>query len=101
MIRKELCPASELPQPGLIREFSVEGRLLCVANEEGHVYALDGLCPHQGAPLAEGTLENGKLICPWHAWAFDLQTGEEQSGCESVGTYRVEREEGAAMVVLP
>jgi nitrite reductase (NADH) small subunit len=26
--------------------------------------------------LGQGLIEDGKLICPWHAWAFDLKTGE-------------------------
>ena len=41
----------------------------------GRFYAMDGLCPHQGGPLAEGYVEGAEVICPWHAWSFDLKTG--------------------------
>jgi NADPH-dependent 2,4-dienoyl-CoA reductase/sulfur reductase-like enzyme/nitrite reductase/ring-hydroxylating ferredoxin subunit len=36
-------------------------------------YAAD--CPHAGAPLEEGALCNGRIICPWHKATFDLATG--------------------------
>jgi nitrite reductase (NADH) small subunit len=37
---------------------------------------MDNVCPHRGCPLGQGMIEGGKVICPWHAWAFDLKTGE-------------------------
>lgn len=30
------------------------------------VRAYQAKCPHAGAPLAEGAVCNGRLICPWH-----------------------------------
>lgn len=26
--------------------------------------------------MAEGAIEDGKLVCPWHGWEFNLATGE-------------------------
>jgi len=77
-----VCAQSELPQPGLVREFSVGGRPLCVANVDGEICVLDGTCPHEGGPLGEGTLEHGRVVCPWHAYAFDLHTGEAEDDPE-------------------
>lgn len=73
-----ICAQSELPQPGNLREFTVNGHTLCVANVEGVIRVLDGVCPHEGGPLAEGTIEHGCVVCPWHSFAFDLHTGEEK-----------------------
>ena len=42
-----------------------------------------------GGPLAEGIIEDGKLICPWHAWAFDPATGATDSSQERVAVYPV------------
>ncbi len=42
-------------------------------------YAIDGFCPHRGGPLGQGCLENGTVTCPWHAWTFDIKTGECQN----------------------
>jgi phenylpropionate dioxygenase-like ring-hydroxylating dioxygenase large terminal subunit len=38
---------------------------------DGSVSAALDRCPHREAPLSEGTLSNGCLVCPYHAWAFD------------------------------
>ncbi len=70
-----VCAQSELPQPGLVREISVAGRALCVANVNGEICVLDGTCPHEGGPLGEGSIEDGKVVCPWHGYAFDVHTG--------------------------
>ena len=71
-----LCAESELPQPGSVREFTANGRALCVANLDGAICVLDGTCPHEGGPLGEGTIEDGRVVCPWHGYAFNLRTGE-------------------------
>ena len=38
-----------------------------------HAYSAD--CPHAGAPLEEGALCHGRIICPWHKGTFDVATG--------------------------
>lgn len=70
-----ICSQAEIPAAGMVKEFMVEGRALCVANVDGAVCVLDGTCPHEGGPLGEGSIEGGKLVCPWHAYAFDVTTG--------------------------
>ncbi len=56
-------------------EASLGGRTFCVATLHGKTFVLDNECPHHGGPLGEGVLENGKVVCPWHAYGFDLKTG--------------------------
>jgi len=70
-----ICSQAELPSANQAREFVVSGRALCVANVDGTIAVLDGTCPHEGGPLGEGTIEGGKVVCPWHAFAFDVRTG--------------------------
>jgi len=69
---------SELPQPGRVAEFTVNGRPLCVANVQGEICVLDGTCPHEGGQLGEGALEGKRVVCPWHSFAFDVHTGETE-----------------------
>jgi nitrite reductase (NADH) small subunit len=88
----KICVMGELPQPGEAREFSAGSRMLCIANIDGVIRALDNECPHRGGPLAEGMVEDGKLICPWHAWAFDPATGATSSSQERVAVYPVTTE---------
>ena len=71
----KICVRGELPRPGEAKEFIAGARTLCIANIDGVIRALDNECPHRGGPLAEGMIEHGKLICPWHAWSFDPATG--------------------------
>jgi nitrite reductase (NADH) small subunit len=70
-----ICAQVELPAAGNVKEFTVGGRALCVANVGGAICVLDGTCPHEGGPLGEGSIEGGKVVCPWHAYAFDPRTG--------------------------
>jgi apoptosis-inducing factor 3 len=39
------------------------------------VRAFAGKCPHAGAPLDEGAICNGRLICPWHKGSFAITDG--------------------------
>jgi nitrite reductase (NADH) small subunit len=70
-----ICSASELPGVGEVAEFTVQGRALCVAHVDGAIAVLDGVCPHEGGPLGEGVIEEGRLVCPWHGYTFDVRTG--------------------------
>ncbi len=44
--------------------------------EPDKVMACDDVCPHAGAPLSNGLLHGCALMCVWHGWTFDLETGE-------------------------
>lgn len=46
-----------------------------VALFDGKPYAIEDACNHAGASLAEGWLEGRCVVCPMHAYAFDLKTG--------------------------
>jgi nitrite reductase (NADH) small subunit len=71
-----------LPAEGTLKEITVKSRALCVANVHGKICVLDGTCPHEGGPLGEGSIEGGKVVCPWHAYAFDPCTGENDEDPE-------------------
>ncbi|MEL6895152.1 MAG: Rieske (2Fe-2S) protein [Planctomycetota bacterium] len=57
------------------RACPVDGRMVAVFKQEGKFYAIDDLCPHMGASLAEGCLDGGAVSCPWHAWRFSITDG--------------------------
>ena len=48
---------------------------IALFNYKGNFYAIDNTCPHRGAPLGEGRIEEGILICPNHEWRFELKSG--------------------------
>lgn len=66
---------ADLPSCDRVKEFMISGRMLCVANVNGEIYALDNQCLHWGGPLGQGKVEGGKIVCPWHGWQFDPKTG--------------------------
>lgn len=70
-----LCAAQDAPKPGDVMEAEVNGTSVCLANVDGRLSALDNLCPHRQGPLGQGWLEGEAVVCPWHAWAFNITTG--------------------------
>ena len=74
--------------PGSMAQVQVNDRTYVVCNVDGEVFAVDGICPHRGAPLAFGALHDHTIVCPWHAWEFDCRTG--QGDCDSISTIPVD-----------
>jgi nitrite reductase (NADH) small subunit len=72
----KLTTQSELPTVNEAKEFSCGDKEICIANVNGVYSAMDNVCLHQGGPLGQGTIENGKVVCPWHGWAYDPKTGQ-------------------------
>jgi len=55
--------------------FNVAGRTIAVFHTADGYSAIDDFCPHMGASLAGGHCEDGVVLCPWHAWGFQLCDG--------------------------
>jgi nitrite reductase (NADH) small subunit len=70
-----ICRIAELPPEGGVTEVEVGGVKLCVAKLNGKVAVLDNTCTHRGGPLGQGYIAEGNVICPWHAYGFNLVTG--------------------------
>lgn len=64
--------------PGSATEHVADDRIIAVFNVDGEFFALDGICPHQGGPLGQGSLSGCVVTCPWHGWQFDVRTGQHQ-----------------------
>lgn len=60
---------------GTGKELVAGGRVVALYNVDGEFYALDGVCPHAGGPLGQGTLNGCVVTCPWHGWQFNVTTG--------------------------
>lgn len=63
-------------EEGRGRAVPVDGRMVAVFRTSDGWYAIDDLCPHMGASLAEGWLEDDTVSCPWHAWRFCIKDGK-------------------------
>lgn len=118
MTRHVVAPVGELP-PGTRKFLTIGERPITIFNIKGEFFGLLNRCPHQGAALGEGPLiglarssnpgeieytRQGEIIrCPWHAWEFDIRTG--QSYCDPrrfrVKAYPVSVEPGTNVVKGP
>jgi nitrite reductase (NADH) small subunit len=61
--------------PGALIAVQAGERSYALANVEGVLHALDNNCPHNGGPLARGTLLGQEVTCPWHGWRWDVTSG--------------------------
>ncbi|MCS6976210.1 MAG: Rieske (2Fe-2S) protein [Gemmatales bacterium] len=69
-----VAKVGDIPE-GEGRAFEVQGKIIAVFFHAGQYFAIDDVCPHMGASLSEGHVENGIVTCPWHAWRFRITDG--------------------------
>jgi len=72
--RIKVAKVSDIPNKEA-RTYPVGDRMIAIFNQDGIFHAMDDFCPHMGASLAEGWIEDGTIACPWHAWRFSLKDG--------------------------
>jgi len=95
-----LCELDELRE-GEGKCVAIDGFELAVFLTGGQVRVIDNTCPHAGAGLSGGWVDDGCVVCPLHGWAFNLATGElRDSAAVAITTYptRVYDHEGRKLV---
>ena len=72
-----------------------------LARLEGEFYAIGEECTHDGGPLSQGWVEDGRVECPLHGTEFDFKSGEfTEPAADPVKAYPV-RVEGDDVLVGP
>jgi nitrite reductase (NADH) small subunit len=97
-----LGPLDTIPR-GEGRVFNVGANAIAVFHtRSGGVFATEPTCPHRAGPLADGIIGEHKVICPLHAFVFDLSNGEPiGNSCTALKTYPAAvNEQGDIVVVL-
>ena len=61
-------------------EFDAAGVPVLLVRDGGQVRALADRCTHRGAPLHEGEISDGCVVCPWHDSTFRLDDGSIERG---------------------
>lgn len=69
-----VAKVGDIPE-GQGRSFALGGTMVGVFLSGGRYLAINDFCPHMGASLADGYVENDAVSCPWHAWRFSLVDG--------------------------
>src|SRR5262245_50243531 len=90
--------ADDVP-PGHCAEAAVGGKPVAIYNVDGTFYATGNVCLHRGGPLGQGMLTGTSVMCPWHAWSWDVTTCENTGNGElKVPSYPVKVEGGQVLV---
>ncbi|KAL4988118.1 hypothetical protein BDW68DRAFT_187447 [Aspergillus falconensis] len=67
-------------------------------------YAMEAECPHAGGPMeaAQVDIEDSAYIasCPWHAYDFNVETGESSVGIKAC-TFPIDVQEDAVTLTYP
>jgi nitrite reductase (NADH) small subunit len=81
-----------------------EGRCVEIASRQIAIFhtregfvAVENRCPHRGGPLADGIVNGATVVCPLHAWQFDLRSGVSTNHPEAssgLTTYATRVEDG-------
>jgi nitrite reductase (NADH) small subunit len=66
---------AQIPE-GCMKAVTAGGEAIVLYNVGGEIFASADVCPHKGSPLSAGDFDDGVVMCPFHAWEFDVRTGE-------------------------
>jgi nitrite reductase/ring-hydroxylating ferredoxin subunit/uncharacterized membrane protein len=76
---ERMLPEASLRE-GQPQRVDVRGVGVVLVRHQGRIYALGERCSHLGGPLAEGSVDEGGLACPWHGSRFALADGRVLDG---------------------
>lgn len=85
---QQVARYSDLKEGSLI-EVAIGNNKIVLLQHEGKVKAFQGDCPHEGAALAQGHVENGHIVCPLHRRHYSCQTGKHNLSDQCLKTYSV------------
>lgn len=72
--RVTVAKVGDIPEGGAV-VVTVRQKDVAIFRVNGALHAIDDVCPHMGASLSGGFVEDGCVTCPWHYWRFRLNDG--------------------------
>lgn len=102
MSEQRLCRVEEIPD-GAGRRLSIAGiEPVAIFRCDGEVHVVQDTCPHAGASLAEGWVEDHRVACPAHNAEFCLRTGAPLSfpANEPIKTFPIRIVDGEVLADL-
>ena len=73
--RDWVCPglAAEIPETGDYMTFSIAGDpVFCIRDRSGAIKTYSNVCQHRMMQLLQGKGRVSRVVCPYHAWSYDL-----------------------------
>lgn len=75
----------EIPEPGDYLGLDVlDVPVLLTRDFDGELHAFINACAHRGAPVAQGSGNSRRLVCPFHGWSYSHEgelVGRPQESC--------------------
>ena len=96
---RAVCGVDDVPEGGS-HVVEVDDVAVAVFHIDGEYHALNNVCPHQGGPLGDGSVEDGCVYCPWHGWQFEIESGEHVHGIKTATAYPTRVEDDQVLVRL-
>jgi Na+-transporting NADH:ubiquinone oxidoreductase subunit F len=92
----EVCAATDLAKADVIRFDHGKKTFALIRDEDGALYATDGICTHGNTHLANGLVKQGQIECPKHNGRFRLVDGAPARApvCRGLATYPLEDRKG-------
>ena len=84
--------------------FVVGRRVIALFLRDGRYFAIDDDCPHQGASLSKGRVDECGVTCAWHGWRYSLEDGrwlDNPRSQRGVATYPVRVLDNEIQVGVP
>ncbi|MGC2655409.1 MAG: Rieske 2Fe-2S domain-containing protein [Mycobacterium sp.] len=75
------------------------GVVLCRTGD-GRVAAFGEFCPHLAAPMSDGWVDRGRIVCPWHGSRFDVESGQVIRGPSAAPLPRYQARISEGMIEL-
>jgi nitrite reductase/ring-hydroxylating ferredoxin subunit/uncharacterized membrane protein len=76
------------------------GVVVCRTGDNGDVAAFGEFCPHLAAPMSDGWVDRGRLVCPWHGSRFDVCSGAVLRGPSAAALPRYQTRINDGMIEL-
>lgn len=70
----EVAKTDELPA-GRAMVRTIGERRIALYHTATGFFASDNTCPHRGGPLGEGDILGNEIVCPWHFFSFEVDSG--------------------------
>jgi 3-phenylpropionate/trans-cinnamate dioxygenase ferredoxin component len=98
----QVARIGEVPS-GKLLTVNLHGQPVLLANVDGTIYALSGMCGHADGPLDRGKLRDGLVECPFHGGRFEVRSGKTVMlpATDGIATFAVRIEGDAIQVALP
>jgi len=65
---------------GQARRVEIDGVGVVLHRDGDSILAVGEYCPHLGAPMSDGWVDRGRVVCPWHGSRFECQSGDVLKG---------------------